>query len=314
MLNENILILRRLFKARKHILAVTLSVAVISFIVCLLLKPAYKSTAYVYPANLVVYSEESTTEQLLQFMQSNEVRAYVCKKMNLAAHYHLDTNNRLAAFYLDATYDAKINVNKTKYESIEIKVEDSSPDTARLIVNAIVDGSNWLIEKEHREKYWETVKNALVYLNYKKHEVDSSQKILTEMSEKYGLMNVGVQLKEAARNQYKLWSEGKKNGELENLVENMKKLGVEQGKMAVYFDDQLRGWAWANNDYQKKLSEYHHKTTFTVMASRATRPVVANWPRKSIIVPVSAAAAFVLCCLYFVFIERIKSVYEQIAS
>ena len=314
MLSENIIILKKLYKRRKHILLITLIAAVASFAFSYFIKPTYKSTAFVYPANLVAYSEESQSEQLLQFMQSNEVRMYMLKKYNLCAHYKIDTTKKLYLFYFDGVYDKHINITQTKYESIEVKVEDNDPDTARLLANGIVDATNWLIQEEHRKKYWETVENAKVYLKYKKHEVDSTQKILTELSEKFGLLNIEVQLKEAARNQYKLWASGGKNANLTELIESMNKFGIEHGKLAVYFDDQLRGWAWANNDYQKKLSEFYHQTTFTVMASKPTRPVVANWPKRSVILPIACAATFILACLYFAFIDKIKSSYEQIAS
>jgi len=314
MLNQNITILKRLYKKRKHILAAIAITAVVSYGACFFLKPSYRSTAFVYPANLAVYGEESQTEQLLQFFHSSEIRQYLLKKYNLCAHYSIDTTKKIYLFAFDEVYDKKISITQTKYESIEIKVEDTDPDTANMLAAGVVEAVNWLIEKEHREKYMETVKNSRVYLEFKKHEVDSAQKILTELSEKHGLINIGVQLKEAAKNQYKLWTTGGKNAELTNLIESMKKFGVEQGKLAVYFDDQLRGWAWANNDFQKRLAEFNHHTTFTAMASKPTRPVVASWPKKTLIMAVSVFAVFILSCLYFIFIDRLKSIYEQIAS
>jgi len=314
MLNQNISILKKLYKKRKPIIVVTLITVIGAFAACYFIKPSYKSTAVVYPTNLSVYSEESQTEQLLQFFQSTEIRQYMMKKYNLCAHYGIDTTRKKYLFAYEEIFDKKISIRQTKYESIEINVEDHDPDSARIIAGGVIDAVNWLIEKEHREKYMETVKNARVYLEYKKHEVDSTQKILTELSEKYGLLNISVQLKEAAKNEYKLWTTGGKNAELNNLIESMNKYGVEQGKLAVYFDDQLRGWAWANNDFQKRLAEYHHHTTFTSLASKPTRPVVAAWPKRTLIMMVSGTAIFILSCIYFIFIDRIKSIYEQITS
>ncbi len=314
MLNQNITILRKLYKKRIPILLAALGTMVISFGVCYLIKPVYRSTAFVYPTNLSVYGEESQTEQLLQFFHSSEIRQFVAKKYNLYQHYRIDTTSKIYLFAYDEAYEKRISITQTKYESIEIKVEDNDPDSARMIAAGVIDAVNWLIEKEHRDKYLETVKNSRVYLEFKKHEVDSAQKLLTELSEKNGLINVGVQLKEAAKNQYKLWTTGGKNAELSSLIESMKKFGVEQGKLAVYFDDQLRGWAWANNDYQKRLAEFNHHTTFTSLASKPTRPVIAAWPKRTLIMLVSTLAVFILSCLYFIFADRLKAIYEQITS
>jgi capsule polysaccharide export protein KpsE/RkpR len=314
MLSQNITILRKLYRKRKHILAVTVSAVVIAYAVCWFIRPVYKSSAFVYPANISVYSEESQTEQLLQFFHSSEVRQYLLQRFKLAQHWKIDTARRIWPFAFDEAYDKRVSITQTKYESIELRVEDFDPDTARELVHGLIEAVNWVIEKEHRQKYLESVKNAKIYLEYKKREVDSAQQVLSEMSEKYGLMNIKVQLKEAARNQYKLWTSGGKNAELTQLVDDMKKFGVEQGKQAVYFDDQLRAYAWAKNDYQKHLADYNHHTTFTSLASKPVRPVVAAWPKRTLVMLVTGFAALLFACIYFIFIDRLKLIYEQIAS
>jgi capsule polysaccharide export protein KpsE/RkpR len=147
---------------------------------------------------------------------------------------------------------------------------------------------------------------------------------------------VGIQLKDIVKNQYKLSSGGIKNNSLAELLsvsEQLKSIGkddkdnsistllseinnysIEYNKLNVYLDDQIRGWALANNDYQKKLSEYQHKTTFTAIASQPTRPVVASWPKKPLVVLISCLSVLLLSCFYFIFIDKIKLAYEQIAS
>lgn len=314
MLNQNIHILQKLFKKRKYIFSAVLISMLLAYACCFFVKPVYKSVAVVYPTNLSVYSEESQTEQLLQFFHSTEIRQYLAQKYNLYAHYRIDTTSKLYLFAFDEIYEKRVNITQTKYESIDIKVEDHNADTATMLAYGVIDAVNWLIEKEHRSKYMEAVKNARIYLEFKKHEVDSAQKILSDLAEKQGLVNISVQLKEAAKNQYKSWTTGKSSSELSNLIESIKKFGVEQGKLAVYFDDQLRGWAWANNDYQKKLAEFNHHLTFTSLASKPTRPVVAAWPKKTLVAMVTGLAVLLLSSMYFIFIERIRQVYEQIAS
>src|ERR1700752_606254 len=55
------------------------------------IKPRYKSSATVYPANVIPFSGESTTEQILQMLESNYIRDAVIRKYNLAGHYEIDT-------------------------------------------------------------------------------------------------------------------------------------------------------------------------------------------------------------------------------
>ncbi|MBK7668079.1 MAG: hypothetical protein IPJ32_12540 [Sphingobacteriaceae bacterium] len=54
-------------KNKKAIILVTLLAAIASTVVSYMLKPKYKSYAVVFPVNLSPSSEESNTEQLLQY-------------------------------------------------------------------------------------------------------------------------------------------------------------------------------------------------------------------------------------------------------
>ena len=310
---SNIEIFRILFFRKKHILLISCISVVLAYIFTmpLFVRPIYKSTAYIYPANLGLYSEESQTEQMLQFLQSNDIRQYLYKKYNLAKHYKIDTLKKTHMFAYDEIYDKKVSISITKYESVEIKVEDYYPDTAKLLVNGIIEAVNWLIEKEHREKYTDDVNNSKIYLDLKTNEVDSAQHILDELSEKYGVVDMHIQLKEAARSYYK---DMNGNAKLTEIIANLGRHGVEFVKMSTFLDDQVRNYSWALNDYQKHVSELRFKKSFVAMASKPTYPVVASWPKRTIVMVITGISIFVLACVYFVFIDKAKFVYQQVTS
>ena len=56
------------------------------------IKPKFKSTAVVYPSNLIPYSSETSTEQLLQLFNSEDIRNGIIQKFDLAAHYGIDSS------------------------------------------------------------------------------------------------------------------------------------------------------------------------------------------------------------------------------
>ena len=311
---SNIEIFRVLFSRKKHILLITVISIVMAYVFTMpfFVKPIYKSTAYIYPANLGLYSEESQTEQILQFLQSNDIRLYLYKKFNLAKHYKIDTTKKTHMFAFDEVYDKKVGISITKYESVEIKVEDYNQDTAKLLVSGIIEAVNWLVEKEHREKYAEDVKNAKIYLDLKQHELDSSQHILDELSTKYGVVDMRIQLKEAARSYYSKDMGG--SSKLPDLLTNLGKYGVEFVKMNSYLENQIRDYATAMTEYQKSLSALNSKKSFVAMASKPTYPVVASWPKRTAIMMITTISIFVLACIYFVFIDKAKLAYKQITS
>ncbi|HKC66634.1 MAG TPA: Wzz/FepE/Etk N-terminal domain-containing protein [Bacteroidia bacterium] len=310
---SNIEIFRVLFFRKKHILLISIISVVLAYVFTmpLFIRPIYKSTAFVYPANLGLYSEESQTEQMLQFLQSNDIRQYLYKKYNLAKHYKIDTLKKTHMFTYDEIYDKKVSISITKYESVEIKVEDYSPDTAKLLVHGIIDAVNWLIEKEHREKYVDDVNNAKILVDYTQHEVDSTQRILNELSEKYGVVDMPIQLKEAARSYYK---DMNGNAKLTELIANLGKHGVEFVKLSAYIGDQVKNYALAVNEYEKRLSDLHSRKSFVALASKPTYPVVASWPKRTIVMVITGLSIFILACIYFIFIDKAKFVYQQITS
>ncbi|MGB0166046.1 MAG: hypothetical protein ACPF8V_04250, partial [Luteibaculum sp.] len=93
-------------------------------------RPRFKSTAVVYPSNLTPYSKETRTEQLIQLLQSSDIRDSLIEKFNLYERYEIEEGQAGAKFELNKLYNDFVVINKTKFESVEISVEDYSPDTA----------------------------------------------------------------------------------------------------------------------------------------------------------------------------------------
>jgi len=313
----------------------TFMAVVISLLYTFVVKPTYTSTAFVYPSSLATYGQESPTEQLLQFLESGEIQLYLIEKLNLTKHYDLDTSKGKSLEKLKEIMSSKIQISKTKYESIEIRASDFNADTAKLLITKIIDGVNWLIEKEHKEKYSETVKNSLIYLEHKKHLVDSTQNLLNELNKKYEYLNIGIQLKEAFKNQYKMQSGGNnsslsdfinmseqlkgienenKGKSLSELFTGINNYSLQYGKLTVYYDDQVKGWTQASDDYQKNLFEYNRKINFVAMASVPQKPISPSWPKRFIITFICGISVFILSCVYFLYIEDFKQAYAKITE
>jgi len=313
----------------------TFAAMAISLLYTFIIKPTYTSTAFVYPSSLAAYGEESPAEQLTQFLESDEIQLYLIKKLNLAKHYKIDTTQENYLQKLKDILSSKIKIAQTKYESIGILASDFNADTAKLLVTEVIVGVNWLIEKEHKEKYSETVSNSLIYLEHKKHLVDSTQNLLNELNKKYEYLNIGIELKEAFKNQYKMQSGGSNSSlsDFINMSEQLKGVETENkgkslselftginnyllqyGKLTVYFEDQVKGWTTASDDYQKNLFEYNRKINFVAMASVPQKPMQPSWPKRWLIVAVSGIVFFILSCVYFLYVDNLKQAYAKITE
>jgi len=83
---NNVSILNGIWKWKYHILIITAIGLILSAIFSgsYFITPKYKSYAVVYPANISPYSDESATEQMLQILQSKDIKDSVIKEFDLS--------------------------------------------------------------------------------------------------------------------------------------------------------------------------------------------------------------------------------------
>src|ERR1700752_2534217 len=113
----NIELLKLLYSKRKHILIITGLAALLSIVFSssFFIKPKFKSIAVVYPSNIAPYSEESPTEQLMQFFASTEIRKGLNEKLDLAKHYDLDTADDRFETYYNLMFEENIKFSQTRF-------------------------------------------------------------------------------------------------------------------------------------------------------------------------------------------------------
>jgi len=146
-----------LWKKRKPILIATIIALVASVIFSseFFIKPKFKSSVIVFPAtnssisrtllsensfekeNILQFGEEEQVEQMLQILNSDEIRERIVKKYNLMEHYGIDEGGRYPQTELNRKFEENISFNRTEYLSIRIDVLDEEPELAAKIANDI---------------------------------------------------------------------------------------------------------------------------------------------------------------------------------
>lgn len=148
---DNLLgVLKTLFKWKKQILYVCILAAVGSVVISLFLDNYYESYTTFYAASpdqalpepvgveageRKYYGESEDMDRVLTIAESNEVANFLIQKYNLYEHYDIDTTHRLAPFNVAKAFRSHYNVKKTKYDAIEIAVEDKEPEMAAAMAN-----------------------------------------------------------------------------------------------------------------------------------------------------------------------------------
>jgi hypothetical protein len=167
-------LLKMLFKWKTH-LAVILLISILVAVVLsspIVITPKFKSYAVIYPANILSYSEESETEQMLQFLQSRDIRDHLIAKYDLAQRYKIDSSYKYFQSTIIYEYSKNVKISKTPYESVLIEVFDSDPQVACDMVNDIIYFFNEKMLQTHREKFGEVVDFLQQRLDSKRAETD----------------------------------------------------------------------------------------------------------------------------------------------
>lgn len=154
---ENTNFLFFLFKWRKLLMIITAAAIVVSAGVSLLIKNKYVSTVVMFPSStnavskalissqygvkedIMAFGEEEEAEQMLQILNSNEIRQRIIAKFNLLEHYDIDPDSKYKNTRLYQTYNENISFNRTEYMAVEIRVVDKDPQMAADIANEIAN-------------------------------------------------------------------------------------------------------------------------------------------------------------------------------
>ncbi|MCS7073128.1 MAG: hypothetical protein NZ108_01535 [Bacteroidia bacterium] len=137
------------WKWKKHILAATLFSALASILLSssLVIDPKYRSEVVLFAPstnsnNTIIekearFGDEDAADEHIQILQSGIIRNLIIEKYNLAKHYDIDTTDKKWKAYLLEEYENNITIERTKYNSIVIRVLDTDPITAANIANDI---------------------------------------------------------------------------------------------------------------------------------------------------------------------------------
>ncbi len=296
-------------RRKMHLLIIVVSAVLLAFIFSgeTFIKPKFKSTAIVYPVNIIPYSMESPTEQLLQLFHSADVRTLVVKKFNLAEHYRISSKSSGAETKLNNTYDENILIRKTEFESIKIDITDENPDTASALVNGLVQAVDDKARSLQREKTKEVVQIFKDQLDQKTRQIDSLETINNLLRVRYGLLDYQSQAKEATKSYLKLVSSGAskdKIAEVDSMLRNLE----EKGGAQIAVTDQLKGMRKAYNDikveYDKAISDLTKQLTYSNVI---TKPFPADskcYPIRYLIVLITSLSALLLGLILFVIVDR----------
>lgn len=269
------------------------------------IKPKFKSFALIYPSNLIVYSTESATEQMLQLAQSSDIRNWVIQAFDLFKHYEIDTvKNKYFRTEVIKTYEENVSIKKTEFETMEITVYDTDPQIAARMVDSIIHYFDIKARQLQSEKSKEVLVITQNQLEQKRQQMDSMETILKQYRTEYGLLEYKEQSREATRAYLKALRVGNsrgaaeaqkllnalidKGGEFNALHEHLWRVRGDYNNLKILYEN-------AQRDVYKKLT-YANVVTAPQAADKKSFPV--RWLIVVISVGASLLVAFMTLLIF----------------
>ncbi len=301
-------IFQLLNKWKKHLLILSIIVAVISGAATYLITPLFKSQAILYPVNIAPYSDENETEQMLQVLNSTDLKLSLVDSLKLDKHYGLNKKDPLYLSTLMYYLGEYISINKTEYESAKIKVLDKDPKMAKKIVDTYIDLFNKKIRSIHKVKYKEVMIIKSREIKEKTKEIDSLQAKLDTLRQKYHLLDYDIQTEEVTRGYYTVLAKNpSKAKEAKEILHNLELYGGELRTLLIKIDYELEILQKFKEEYEEKRTEYNKKIVY---AQVVEKPIVADKkysPIRWLYVLFSTIGALILALIVIAFIESKNS-------
>jgi len=263
--------------------------------------PLYKSTAVIYPSNLIPYSSETPTEQMLQLAKSEDISKKIIKIFNFSEKYKVDTASEHQFSKLMNIYNDMVKIKKTEYESVIIEAYDSNPIVACKIAKEIVNLINLKARELQREKIAEVFTMYENQIQYKKNQIDSIEKRMQVLRNDYGILNYEIQIKEAT----KMSSKGNNKS---NLIESLKKYGGEYSKLEITLNGELKSLNKIKTEFDNSYMDLNKELTYTNIVSNPFPADKKSYPIRWIILLISVFSTLMITTLIISFIEKFKKV------
>lgn len=308
-----------IWKKRKFIGLVTLSIAVLTTIATLFMTPLFLSTAIVFPAatstvsfseqrnakaSSMDFGEEEQAEQLVQILSSSRIRDIVVNRFDLMKHYEIDENDATKYYKLGQAYGNHITFTRTKYGSIQIDVLDHDKELAAEIANKIVD----LIDTVKNQMVKERTIPAFEINKRKKQIIESTLFAVNHKLD--SLSKIGVVTAEARANLFQAYNDasGADKAYFKNQLEVNAKHGAEFEALMTLRDEKTVKLAEFEDSYEQAESDAYTDFNHKFVVERAVVADKKDKPKRAIIVIVTTIISFIL----LIFILLIQDKFKQI--
>lgn len=345
--NESLLdVVVLLYKWKKHILGASFIVAVITALASLMMSNYYQASTLFYAAspdladpmplgNLTVkkytYGTDADLDRLFSIAKSSEVRDYLLEKFDLYTHYDINPDHPKAKYKLSLKLNKLYDTEKTKYDAVNLSVEDLDPVFAREMANAArikIDELAQNVIKSSQKKQIDSYVASIAGKEQLKQELETELSTIKlkhnifsseAQGEAYGSSLLKVEgeylqasaqakfLKDANAPRDSIIKVQAKASGYKSQLDKLKSdiLSYNQGyPMVKSLERRIRDFGNQLNLDKERLTQlnsvYNSNISAIHVVEEASTPIIKSRPKRSLIVIGSAMLTFILMSLWVI--------------
>jgi capsular polysaccharide biosynthesis protein len=309
---DNQRILSLIWKRKFHFVIVGVIAVVLSAIFSgpAFIAPKYKSTARIYPTNIWVLSDESETEQMLEVLNSNDLRFRMFEAFDLDQVYKINKEDPQYLTYMFDMYNTNVSTSKTEYETAEIIVFDEEPNRAAAMCDSIITFYNQKVGTMHKAKDKEMLVISKKQLDIKYNELEVYEQQLDSIRKKYGIISYYNQVSEVTRGYMNALSAGRGSSsdtkKIQEIYNNFSGKGTEAVKIENNFTKTVAAIDSLSMIYDRHLVEFEKEITYSHVVEYPFPADKKSYPVRWLIVAFSTLSAIFIALLTFLVLDYKK--------
>jgi uncharacterized protein involved in exopolysaccharide biosynthesis len=276
-----------------------------SLAIAFVLPVYYKSTTVIFPVklgqapvnetslrrgNVSDFGETGEAEQALEILNSTSLMDRVIEKFDLFAHYEIPRTDPASLTLTRKTFSKNVSIKRTKFNSIEIAVNDKKPEMAANIANAIA-------------QYLDTLKYEIVKLRaneltgnlqqqYAKQQlIIDSLKMQMESMTKRGIMS---ELQRAYLLEAFGQSSGKERKELRTIVDANIRTGEDFDVLEKIYEHELENLMLINKYLVQSKADAEMQFSQKFIVDAAEPAERKSYPVRWLVVLVSVLSSMLI--------------------
>lgn len=342
------------FKRKKQILWICAIAGIGAILISLVLPNYYKSTSIFYAASADVtrpisvgpdlkerdiFGIEEDLDRIMTCASSRELVDFLIAEFDLYKHYDIDPESKKGKFKVREALDGNMELKKTKYEAIELSIEDEDPEVAAKMVNAAVDKVNSIAQNLTKSTQAKQIANRQAAMIEKKKSIQVLGDTLSALSQRYGIYNVlaqsesmsasltrvtgnlalmnaklkalqGSGFKRDSINYIKAQAQGliEQKAYLEQTAAKFNQGSSQVGSVSRELKTAQEQFAEDQERLKQLQAAHQSDSPMVLIQERGEVPVVKSRPKRSLLVIGAVFIAFIFSVIFAILIEAYKDV------